>query len=97
MIDFTLSVQVSHSYQLFVKLHRVQEPIHEHDVRVISIYKQWVCKQFVANHLHRFFNEHKGCSQFSGYDVRPNFPDSQNVKALQGPLANKIFASVYAA
>ncbi len=34
------------------KLHRVQEPIREHDVHVISTYKQWVCEQFITNHLH---------------------------------------------
>ncbi len=44
--------------------------IREHGVCVISPYKWWIREQFVANHLHCFFNEHKGCSQFSGYDVR---------------------------
>ncbi len=39
--------------------HRVQEPIREHNVRVISTYTRWVRKQLVANHLHRFLNEHK--------------------------------------
>ncbi len=80
--------------QTFVhQLHRVQEPICEHDVRVIRTYKRSVCEQFVSNHLHRFFNEHKCCSQFSGYDVCEIFinslTDYQEVKALQGPFVNK--------
>ncbi len=54
---------------LVCKLPRVQEPIRERDIRVISTYKRWVHEQFIANHLHWFFNEHKGYSQFSGYDV----------------------------
>ncbi len=58
------------AYTLLVyKLHRVQEPICEHNVRIISTYKRRVCKQCIANDLHQFFNEHKGYSQFSGYSV----------------------------
>ncbi len=62
-----------HLQTLVHKLHRVQEPICEHNVRVIGTYKLWACEQFVVNHLHRFFNKHKVCSQFSGYDVPLQF------------------------
>ncbi len=68
----TLKLRI-HLRTLVRKLHRVQESIRELDVRVISTYKRWVRKQFVANHLYQFFKEHKGCSQFSGYDVHLQF------------------------
>ncbi len=79
------------------KLHHFQESICEHDVRVISTYKGWVRKQFIANHLHRFLTNTKDVHSSVGRMFVYSFPDSQDVKALQGPFANKMFASVYAA
>ncbi len=60
------------------KLHRVQEPIYEYDVCVISTYERWVREQF--------FNKHKGYPQFSGYDVHLQFSGFSRCWGIAGSI-----------
>ncbi len=79
------------------KLHRVQEPIREHNVRVISIS---INDGFANSSLRTtsicFLTSTKDVHSSVGTIFICSFPDPQDVEAVQGPFANKMFASVYA-
>ncbi len=72
-----------HLRTLVRKLHRVEEPICEHDVCVISTYKRWVPNSLLRNISIGFLMNTKDVHSSVGTMFVCSFLDSQDVEALR--------------